>query len=78
MYTPINGVPPAPLQVALRAINEANSTVAAVAQDVAENGAENLAENVVTLTTAEIAAKANAIVARTAAELDREVIDILA
>jgi hypothetical protein len=74
----VSGVPPAPLQTALRAIMEANRTVAAVAQDLAENGVENLAENVVTLTTAEIAAKANAIVARTAAELDREVIDILA
>ncbi len=78
MTSPISGVPPAPLQTALRAIDEANRTVAQVAQDVAEHGAENLAENVVTLITAEIAAKANAIVARTAQELEREVIDILA
>lgn len=78
MTSPISGVPPAPLQTALRAINEANRTVAQVAQDIAEHGAENLAENVVTLTTAEIAAKANAIVSRTAQELEREVIDILA
>ncbi len=78
MTSPISGVPPAPLQTALRAINEANRTVAQVAQDIAEHGAENLAENVVTLITAEIAAKANAIVARTAQELEREVIDILA
>ena len=78
MTTPISGVPPLPLQNALRAINEAQRTVAEVAQNVAEGGTDGLAEDLITLTTAEIQAKAAIEVARTATEMDREVIDILA
>ncbi len=78
MTAPISGVPPLPLQNALRAINEAHKTVAEVAQNVAEGDTDSLAEDLVTLTTAEIQAKAAIEVARTATEMDREVIDILA
>jgi|SaaInl4_135m_RNA_FD_contig_31_310502_length_365_multi_7_in_0_out_0_1 hypothetical protein len=78
MTTSISGVPPLPLQSALRAINEAHKTAAEVAQNVAEGGTDTLAKDLITLTTAEIQAKAAIEVARTATEMDREVIDIIA
>ena len=76
--SPVDFPYPSPIATALRAIQEANRTIADVAQNVAENGAEGLVEDVVTLTQAELAGKANAEVVRTAAELEDEVIDILA
>jgi hypothetical protein len=75
--SPIDSPPP-PMTSAVKAIQQAHRMVAEVARDVAEHGTEGLAENVVKLTTAEIAAKAAAEVVRTAAELDDELIDILA
>ena len=76
--SPVDFPYPSPIATALRAIQEANKTIADVAQNVAENGAVGLVEDVVTLTQAEHAAKANAAVIRTAAELEDEVLDILA
>lgn len=76
--SPVSFPYPSPIATSLRAIQEAGRTIADVAQNVAENGAEGLVEDVVTLRQAEIAVKANAEVIRTAAELEDEVIDILA
>ncbi|MDP6952241.1 MAG: hypothetical protein QGF53_05715 [Alphaproteobacteria bacterium] len=78
MTAPISGVPPLPLQSALRAINDAHRTAAEVAQNVAEGGTDGLAKDLIELSTAELQAKAAIEVARTATEMDREVIDILA
>lgn len=69
---------PSPIATAVRAIKEANEDIAEVAQNVAENGAEGLAEDVMKLSMAETAVKANAAVVRAAAEMQDEVIDILA
>ena len=76
--SPIDFPFPSPIASALRAIQEANKSVAEVAQDVAENGSQGLAENVVTLIQAETAVKANAEVIRTVNEIEDEVLDILA
>lgn len=76
--SPVDYPLPSPIASALKAIHDANRSVAEVAQDVAERGGEGLAENVVKLTTAEIAAKAAAEVLRTAAEIEDETLDILA
>ena len=76
--SPLDMPLPSPIASALKAIQDANRTVAEVARDVALRGADGLAENVVKMTTAEIAAKAAAEVLRTAAELEDETLDILA
>jgi hypothetical protein len=76
--SPVGFPYPSPIVTSVRAIKEASESIAEVAQNVAENGAEGLADDIVKLTMAETAIKANVAVARTAAEMEDEVLDILA